>query len=56
MPGLEGGGGAKPAAWKAVIPDDSANLIGVGNRHTVEGWVYDDREAGVDVYATIGKP
>jgi hypothetical protein len=56
MPGLEGGGGAKPAVWKAVIPYDSLNLTGVGVPDPVKGWVYDDRVTGVDVYATIGKP
>jgi hypothetical protein len=50
------GGGAKPVKWKAVISDQSANLIGTGDRYIGDGWVYDDRESGVDVYAVIGSP
>lgn len=48
--------GVPPAKWTALIPYDSANLIGSGDRDNGQGWVYSDTEAGVDVYAVIGKP
>ncbi|MCJ7486451.1 MAG: hypothetical protein MUQ25_09850, partial [Candidatus Aminicenantes bacterium] len=46
---------AAPASWKAVILP-GGNLLGDESRNSgsLGGWVYDDAEPSVDVYATIG--
>ncbi|MBE0713821.1 MAG: hypothetical protein IH583_15720 [Candidatus Aminicenantes bacterium] len=44
---------AVPASWKAVILP-GGNLSGDALRSDGSGWVYDDAEPSVDVYATIG--
>lgn len=50
-------GKGKPHSWKAVILDTVSNLIGAdASRHNDEGWVYNDNERDVTVYATIGDP
>jgi hypothetical protein len=44
---------AAPASWKAVILP-GGNLLGDALHSDGSGWVYDDAENSVDVYATIG--
>ena len=51
---------AKPSSsWRAVILDTvGSNLKGVGgSRYSVDdgGWIYDDSESDVTIYATIGR-
>lgn len=48
---------AGPASWKAVILSNGGNLSGDADLRfdgSLGGWVYDDAENAVDVYATIG--